>query len=178
MAGLVGRMGLAGLAQGAQAGHQPRLVRQEGDQLRQRHHVGRGQAGGGQAQQRVAVAVDRAFDQRAREGEDGAQAGVGQRGRIALLDRLQGRRIDRRFGQPGTVVRAQFGAGVRRQAYRATSRRSPGVRPGRAASNRASWLPCVATATLSRAWRSVGGAAVVQAGGPIDDIVDGSGCHG
>ncbi len=31
---------------------------------------------------------------------------------------------------------------------------------------------------VARMAQRVGGAAVVQAGGPIDDIVDGSGCHG
>ena len=66
-----------------QAGHQPHLIRQEGDQLRQRDHGGRGYAGGGQGLERGLVALDGLLDQFAREFQDGGQTRVGGVRRLA-----------------------------------------------------------------------------------------------
>ena len=97
----------AEFGQGPQAGDHPHLVGHEGDQLRQRHHLRRRQAGRRQLQQRLAVALDRTVGQRAGEREHGLQPRVGaQRFDRRAVGRGLLRRTQRRQRiEPRAVVR-------------------------------------------------------------------------
>ncbi len=77
--------------------------------MRQRYHVGRGKAGGGQGLQRGLVAFHGAFTQRAGEGQNGAQARVGERVGVALLGEGDQRGVGLDGLQAGAVVGHQVG---------------------------------------------------------------------
>ena len=136
-----------------QAGHQPHLVRQEGHQLRQRDHGGRGRRRR-QGLERGLVALDGFLDQLAREFQDGGQARVGGVRRFAGFSDLDvggaGAGVDGALA----IVRGQLGRARQARGIQCDQQALGQGQAGQGGVEQRVIAALVAAATLSRWWRT------------------------